>query len=160
MTQLAFWGNRDPRFLLGRLRHPYRRVMPLRRPAAVALSAGILLLGACTAPVPAVAPTATAPPVEPELPAVVLDPDGGYGDRYADGILPVGDEKWTLTDPAVGTVYLCRVPDEQAGAVTRGPWFIDDDTSWNVALKPAGVLLSGHPDAAGAAAVGVRGDHS
>lgn len=118
--------------------------MPLRRPVAAGFGAGILLLvAACTAVVSADPPTTTtAPPVDSDYPAdaVVLDPDAAYGDRYADGILPVGDEKWTLTDPAVGTVYLCRdnfVPDAQAGAGTRGPWFVNDNTEWDISLKPA-----------------------
>lgn len=121
--------------------------MSLRRPVAAALSAGILLLvGACTTtptvtPPVSTSPTATSSGVT-EYPAgaVVLDPDRDYGDRYADGILPVGDERWTLTDPEVGTVYLCRdtfVPDAQAGARSRGPWFVDSNAAYDSTAKPA-----------------------
>jgi len=118
--------------------------MPLRRPVAAVLSAGILLLVvACTATVTGgtSTPTATSePPVDSDYPAdaVVLDPAHDYGDIYADGVLPVGDEQWTLTDPAAGTVYLCRdnfVADEQAGAQNRGPWFVNDNAEYDLNLK-------------------------
>jgi hypothetical protein len=134
--------------------------MSLRRPVATALSTGILLLvAACTTTTVTSSPTATIPPADSGYPAdaVVLDPDASYGDRYADGILPVGDEKWTLTDPAVGTVYLCRdtfVADEQAGAQTRGPWFADDNTAYDIDLK---VAIQGTVDWAPQLAVTVDG---
>lgn len=117
--------------------------MPLHRPLAALAGAGVLLLvAACTATgtpesTPSSAPTADAPIPDG---ALVLDPDHDYGDRYADGILPVGDEKWTLTDPAAGTVYLCRdtfVPDEQAGAGVRGPWFVNGNADYDISLKVA-----------------------
>jgi hypothetical protein len=122
--------------------------MSLRRPVAAALSAGLLLLVAACGPTvttptepPTESPTTT-PVADADYPAdaVVLDPDASYGDRYADGILPVGDEKWTLTDPSVGTIFLCRdtfVADGQAGAQNRGPWFVDGDTSFDIDLKAA-----------------------
>jgi hypothetical protein len=107
---------------------------------------GVLLLAGCTAP-PAVPTPEPTQGTETEsasgsLPAdaVRLDPDHDYGDRYADGLLPVGDEHWSLTQPGVGTVYLCRddfVPDEQAGAQNRGPWFVNGNTQWDIDLKPA-----------------------
>jgi hypothetical protein len=118
--------------------------MPHRRPVAAMLGAVlVLLVAACAPTVTATTETPTATPVtESDYPAdaVVLDPDASYGDRYADGILPVGDEKWTLTDPSVGTIYLCRdtfVADGQAGAQTRGPWFVDGNASYDIDLKAA-----------------------
>lgn len=88
------------------------------------------------------APSASDESIDDGLPAdaIRLDPTHDYGDRYAEGILPVGDENWSLDAPAVGTVFLCRdnfVPDEQAGAQTRGPWFINDNTEWDMNAKPA-----------------------
>jgi hypothetical protein len=102
------------------------------------VTVGIVLAG-CTAP--AEGPS-TAAPTQDAFPAdaVRLDPEHDYGDRYADGLLPVGDEHWSTTTPAVGTVFLCRdtfVPDGQAGAQTRGPWFVNDNTEWDINLKPA-----------------------
>ncbi|MEO8529411.1 MAG: YHYH protein, partial [Pseudolysinimonas sp.] len=130
-----------------------------------AVSAGLLLLlvaCAATATLPSAAPTGsgTATPTDSTYPAdaVVLDPTHDYGDRYADGILPVGDEHWSLTDPAAGTVYLCRdnfVPDAQAGAQTRGPWFVNGNTEYDLALKPA---IQGSITWDGSLSVDVTGD--
>jgi hypothetical protein len=56
-----------------------------------------------------------------------LDPKKNYGDKYKSGILPVGDNKYVTTAAKIGNVYLCQanfVPAGQAGAQTRGPWFI------------------------------------
>lgn len=50
-----------------------------------------------------------------------------YGNKYANGILPVGDNKYVTAGPKGGYVYLCHanfVPAGQAGAQTRGPWFV------------------------------------
>jgi hypothetical protein len=71
------------------------------------------------------------------LPGLQLDPNKNYGDKYADGLLPVGDEQFTTTSAAKGKVYLCNnnfVPDSQAGAQTRGPWFVGT-TKWDVNKK-------------------------
>lgn len=119
--------------------------MSLRRPLVAAVSLGLLsVVAACSAPAPVATttPTESAAPATAEYPAdaLVLDPEASYGERYADGILPVGDERWTLTDPAVGTVYLCRdnfVADAQAGAQNRGPWFTDTHTEYDSSAKPA-----------------------
>src|SRR5680860_1340970 len=46
---------------------------------------------------------------------LVLDPDHDYGDKYADGILPVGDGLLSLTEPAQGYVYLCRETGDGGG---------------------------------------------
>jgi len=66
---------------------------------------------------------------------LVLDPDHDYGDKYADGILPVGDGLLSLTEPAQGYVYLCRETGDGGGAFERGPWFVNDNTEWDVNLK-------------------------
>jgi hypothetical protein len=122
----------------------YRRDVPLPRLLATTIALGVLL-SACATTTPAAttspsAPVASDSDADYPADAIMLDPDASYGDRYADGILPVGDEKWTLTDPAVGTVYLCRdtfVPDDQAGARNRGPWFVNGDTEYDLNLKAA-----------------------
>ena len=107
---------------------------------AVIAAAAALAIGGCQA-----TPTPSASPSEPSADAVntsdgllQLDASKNYGDRYADGILPVGDEKWSITAPSVGTVFLCNdnfVADSQAGAQTRGPWFTNDNTQWNSGVK-------------------------
>jgi hypothetical protein len=68
-----------------------------------------------------------------------LDPAKNYGDKYANGILPVGDNNYSTKSAEKGKVYLCNanfVPSNQAGAQTRGPWFIGT-TQWDINKKYA-----------------------
>ena len=63
-----------------------------------------------------------------------LDPGKNYGNKYANGILPVGDNKYVTDAPKKGSVYLCQAPQGGAGgAQERGPWFLD-----NGPLAPGG----------------------
>jgi hypothetical protein len=67
-----------------------------------------------------------------------LDLQKDYGNKYADGLLPVGDEKFTTDTAKKGYIYMCRdnfVPDNQAGAQTRGPWFTNNNTQWDLNKK-------------------------
>jgi hypothetical protein len=69
-----------------------------------------------------------------------LDPAKNYGDKYADGILPVGDNKYVTDAAKKGSIYMCRanfVPASQAGAQTRGPWFTNNNTEWDSKKKAA-----------------------
>ncbi len=69
-----------------------------------------------------------------------LDPTKNYGNKYQNGILPVGDNKYSTTSAKKGSVYLCRanfVPASQAGAQTRGPWFTNNNTEWDSNKKVA-----------------------
>jgi hypothetical protein len=68
---------------------------------------------------------------------LVLDPTKDYGDEYADGILPVGDGKYVTDGPSKGQVYLCRAPGNGGGAQARGPWFVNDNTEYDVNKKVA-----------------------
>ena len=69
---------------------------------------------------------------------VTLDPNKNYGDEYADGILPGGDGKYTTDAPRQGYVYVCRVPaGGGGGAQTRGPWFVNDNTEYDINKKVA-----------------------
>jgi hypothetical protein len=68
---------------------------------------------------------------------LVLDPEHDYGDRYADGILPVGDGKYRTDGPERGSVYLCRPPGGGGGAQARGPWFSADGTTYDINEKVA-----------------------
>ncbi len=66
-----------------------------------------------------------------------LDPNKNYGDKYKNGILPVGDKKYTTDAAKKGYIYLCNanfVPESQAGATARGPWFIGT-TQWDINKK-------------------------
>jgi hypothetical protein len=69
---------------------------------------------------------------------LTLDANKDYGDKYADGILPVGDDKFVTDKAKKGSVYLCKdtfVPDTQAGAQVRGPWFVNNNTEWDINKK-------------------------
>jgi hypothetical protein len=69
---------------------------------------------------------------------VTLDPSKNYGDKYANGLLPVGDKKYSTGGGKKGYVYLCNanfVPESQAGAQTRGPWFTNNNTQWDINKK-------------------------
>src|ERR1700754_3100502 len=68
----------------------------------------------------------------PVFSTVKLDPTHDYGNKYANGLLPVGDGMYVTTGAKKGSVYLCNtnnlVPASQAGAQTRGPWFVNNNT--------------------------------
>lgn len=69
---------------------------------------------------------------------LTLDTNKNYGDKYADGILPVGDKKYVTNAAKKGSLFLCNanfVPEAQAGAQTRGPWFVNNNTEWDIHKK-------------------------
>lgn len=55
------------------------------------------------------------------------------GDPYADGILPLGDGKYTTSGPKKGYVYLCNVATGGGGAETNGPWI--GTSTWDLDQK-------------------------
>jgi hypothetical protein len=68
-----------------------------------------------------------------------LDPSKQYGNKYKSGVVPVGDGKYVTDAPKKGHIYLCQnnfVKPGQAGAQTRGPWFVNE-THWNIYAKYA-----------------------
>lgn len=67
-----------------------------------------------------------------------LDPGKNYGNKYANGILPVGDNKYVTDAPKKGSVYLCQAPQGGAGgAQERGPWFLNNGTEYDINKKVA-----------------------
>ena len=67
-----------------------------------------------------------------------LDPGHDYGNKYANGVLPVGDSKFVTDAAKKGSVYLCRAPQGQAGgAGSRGPWFTNNNTEYDINKKIA-----------------------
>lgn len=95
---------------------------------------------------PAIEPVTTASTTQQEISkpttkqGLELDSGKNYGNKYANGLLPVGDKKYVTTAAQKGSVYLCNanfVPEGQAGAQTRGPWFTNNNTQWNLAKKTA-----------------------
>jgi hypothetical protein len=110
---------------------------------AVAIIAIIAVVaGACgssdeAAPSPTDDPSTTATTATTPAPAtdLVLDPEHDYGDEYADGILPVGDGRYSTEGPDTGSLYLCRAPGSGGGAEVRGSWFVDDGTAYDADAK-------------------------
>jgi hypothetical protein len=67
-----------------------------------------------------------------------LDPGHDYGNKYANGILPVGDGNYVTDTAKKGSVYLCRAPQGQAGgAGSRGTWFTNNNTEYDINKKIA-----------------------
>jgi hypothetical protein len=67
-----------------------------------------------------------------------LDPGHDYGNKYANGVLPVGDGNYVTDTAKKGSVYLCRAPQGQAGgAGSRGPWFTNNNTEYDINKKIA-----------------------
>lgn len=69
-----------------------------------------------------------------------LDTTKNYGNKYADGLLPVGDGKYTASGPKQGYVYTCsdyakNLGTSTGGAGTRGPWFTDNNTEYDSNAK-------------------------
>lgn len=63
---------------------------------------------------------------------LTLDPAKDYGDKYVDGIFPVGDGKYSTQKAEKGSVYACSnyaqsLTTAAGGANTRGPWFVGTD---------------------------------
>jgi YHYH protein len=66
---------------------------------------------------------------------LVLDRSHDYGNKYSDGILPVGDGKVVLDGPKQGYIYLCNEGGQGGGADVRGPWFVNDNTEYDINQK-------------------------
>jgi len=69
---------------------------------------------------------------------VVLDPHHDYGDRYANGMVPVGDGRYRTAGAAKGYVFACggyaqNLGTQQGGAGSKGPWF--HGTSYSIKEK-------------------------
>lgn len=75
-----------------------------------------------------------------KLPGLQLDTSKDYGNKYADGVLPVGDGKYVTDKPKTGNVYACSqyaqsFANDKGGAGSRGPWFVNNNTQYDVAKK-------------------------
>jgi len=69
-----------------------------------------------------------------------LDANKNYGNKYANGLLPVGDGKYSTTGAKKGYVYTCtqyahNLQTDQGGAGTRGPWFTNNNTQYDLNKK-------------------------
>jgi len=69
-----------------------------------------------------------------------LDAQKNYGDKYANGLLPVGDGKYSTAGAKQGYIYACsgyaqNLSSSQAGADSRGPWFTNNNTQYDINKK-------------------------
>ncbi len=101
--------------------------------------------------------SSTSGSVQRSVTDLVLDPNHDYGNRYADGVLPVGDNKLVLDGAKRGYVYLCNAGNATGagGADTRGPWFVNDDTEYDINQK---VHVTGDVKWQGRYSMSVSGD--
>lgn len=86
--------------------------------------------------------TATETPsaVGQKVEGLQLDPNKDYGDTYADGVLPVGDNKYATSGAKKGYLYACEqyaqnLAATAGGAGTRGPWFVHNNTEYDLNKK-------------------------
>lgn len=85
------------------------------------------------------ASTQTTPTTTATVQGLQLDTSKNYGNKYADGVVPVGDGKYETTGAKQGYVYACaayarNLAADAGGAGKRGPWFIGT-TEYNINKK-------------------------
>jgi hypothetical protein len=85
-------------------------------------------------------------PGGPKDAPLTLDTSKNYGNKYASGVLPVGDGKYSTTTPQVGYIYACstyasNLNPSQGGSQVRGPWFTNNNTQFIISKK---VSVSGN----------------
>lgn len=76
----------------------------------------------------------------PQVQGIQLDPSKNYGNKYANGLLPVGDGKYVTDAPKQGYIYACsgyahNIQTESGGAGRRGPWFVNNNTQYDINKK-------------------------
>jgi hypothetical protein len=69
-----------------------------------------------------------------------LDTKKSYGNKYANGLLPVGDGKYSSDSAKKGSLYACSqyalsVQGGGGGAGSRGPWFVSNNTQYDLNKK-------------------------
>ena len=74
------------------------------------------------------------------LPGLQLDASKNYGNKYANGVLPVGDNKYVTDTPKAGYIYVCsgyaqNIKTQSGGAGRQGPWFSADGTTYDLNKK-------------------------
>lgn len=87
----------------------------------------------------ALRPSASPAPSTAQGLALITGKD--YGNKYANGILPVGDGKYSTSTAQIGSVYACsqyaqNLQTDSGGAQTRGPWFTNNNTEYDITKKP------------------------
>jgi hypothetical protein len=77
---------------------------------------------------------------EPTLQAIQLDAKKNYGNKFSNGLIPVGDGKYATEAPKQGYVYVCsqyaqNLKSDQGGAGSRGQWFVNNNTQYDINKK-------------------------
>jgi hypothetical protein len=127
--------------------HEARNTKSLKKWSIVAIAVLIAILAAAYFISHGSTPkTATTPPPAPVAPAtskvqgLQLDPNKNYGNKYANGVLPVGDNKYVTDVAKQGNVYVCsqyaqNLKAGQGGAGKPGPWFTNNNTEYDLNKK-------------------------
>ena len=89
---------------------------------------------------PVTAKKATSKTTVVKVEGLHLDPSKNYGNKYANGILPVGDSHYSKDTPKAGYIYTCNtyasnLNPSSGGAGTRGPWFVNNNTQYDINKK-------------------------
>ena len=82
--------------------------------------------------------TVTTPTVK--VAGLQLDTSKNYGNKYSNGLVPVGDSKYVTDAPKVGYVYACQqyaqnFGRDRGGAGSRGPWFTNNNSEYDLSKK-------------------------
>lgn len=67
-----------------------------------------------------------------------LNTKKNYGNKYANGLVPVGDSRYVTDAAKQGYILVCNanfVPANQAGAQARGPWFVNNNAQYDLNKK-------------------------
>jgi hypothetical protein len=101
---------------------------------------GVLFVSAAACSSGGPSHTTQSPVLDPAGLGIHLDTSKNYGNKYAAGVLPVGDSKYSTSGPRVGYVYTCsqyahNVQQGGGGAQGRGPWFVHNNTAYDLNQK-------------------------
>jgi hypothetical protein len=93
-----------------------------------------------SSPPPAPAPVAKSTVPTAKVQGIQLDTKKNYGNKYASGLLPVGDGKYVTDVAKQGYVYFCsgyakNIKTTQGGAGSRGTWFVNNNTQYDLNKK-------------------------
>ena len=82
----------------------------------------------------------TAAKTQTNVQGIQLDTAKNYGNKYASGLLPVGDGKYVTDAAKAGYIYACssyaqNIKTQTGGAGTRGPWFVNNNTQYDINKK-------------------------
>lgn len=90
---------------------------------------------------PSPTPVAKATPPASTAKGLQLDASKNYGNKYAGGLLPVGDGKYVTDAAKQGYIYVCSQYAQvmkntpQGGAGKRGPWFVNSNAQYDLSKK-------------------------